>query len=100
VAAALLAAGCAGLTGRDAGAESCSIVGGPQAPAEVRIYESDPYGSPAGSRLFVGLLNRGERHRISNADGRIWYAYRWHDGDAWREGFEASCRGGETLELP
>jgi hypothetical protein len=86
--------------GAAAAEESCVVVGGPGAPVEVRIYESNPYGSPGGKRLFVGPLNRGERHRIANKHGRIWYAMRWHDGDTWKEGFEASCRGGEEVEFP
>jgi hypothetical protein len=81
-------------------AGSCVIAGGPQAPIEVRIYESDPYGAPAGRRLYIGPLNRREQHRITTPTGRIWYAFRWHDGDVWREGFEAPCRDGQTLELP
>jgi hypothetical protein len=87
-------------TARGAAAESCVIVGGPQAPAEVRIYESDPYGRPAGKRLFIGLLNRGERHRLANPRGSVWYAYRWHEGDTWREGHETPCRGDQVVELP
>ena len=83
-----------------AAAESCVIVGGWQAPVQVRIYESDPYAAPAGKRLFIGLLNRGERHRIASKHGRLWYAFRWHEGDTWREGYEVTCRGGQPVELP
>jgi hypothetical protein len=80
--------------------DGCIIVGGPQAPVLVRVYESDPYRARGGRRLFIGFLNPGERHRIASKHGRIWYAYRWHEGDSWKEGYEASCRGGERVELP
>jgi hypothetical protein len=98
---ALLAPGCA--TPPKAGsapAQSCVIVGGPKAPAEVRIYESDPYASPAGKRIYVGILNHGERHLIESPTGRIWYAFRWSEGDSWREGYQAPCSGGQTVNLP
>jgi hypothetical protein len=103
VAAAALAVACAAGSGAGRGAgggESCVVVGGPGAPVEVRIYESDPYAAPAGQRLFIGRLSRGERHTIANPHGRVWYAFRWHEGDSWREGYEASCRGGELLNVP
>jgi hypothetical protein len=87
-------------TARGAEAASCVVVGGPQAPVEVRIYESNPYAAPAGKRLFIGLLNRGERHRIANRHGSVWYAFRWHEGDVWREGYETPCRDDQVVELP
>src|SRR5689334_2801996 len=67
---------------------SCIIVGGPQAPVDVRVYESDPYGSPGGRRLYIGTLNRNERQFIQTRTGLIWYAFRWHEGDSWREGHQ------------
>jgi hypothetical protein len=100
VAALLFAAACAAPQGAGGPGEKCVVVGGPGAPIEVRIYESDPYASPAGRRIFIGRLARGERHTITNPHGRVWYAFRWHEGDSWREGYEASCRGGEPLEVP
>ena len=84
----------------DAPVNACLIVGGPQAPLDVRIYESDPYGSPGGRRLFIGTLNRNERHLIQTPTGRIWYEFRWHEGDSWRGGHEAPCRDRAALELP
>jgi hypothetical protein len=66
----------------------------------VRIYESDPYGSPAGRRLFVGLLNYKEEHRIQSRDGRIWYAFRVSSGEPWREGNVAPCHDGVRVALP
>jgi hypothetical protein len=101
--AALLAAACARPpppSSPAAPVNSCIVVGGPQAPLEVRIYESDPNGSPGGRRLFIGTLNRNERHLIQTPTGRIWYALRWHEGDSWREGHEAPCRDRAVLELP
>jgi hypothetical protein len=77
---------------------SCVIVGGPGAPAELRIYDADPYGSPAGRRLFAGLLNYREQHGIQSRDGTIWYAYLL--GGAWREGNVAPCRDGAQVALP
>jgi hypothetical protein len=102
---ALLAAGCAtapqsGGTPGGPPKASCTIVGGPKAPAEVRIYESNPYGAPAGRRIYIGLLNKGEQHVIETPTGRIWYAYRWHEGDSWKEGFESPCQAGQTIPLP
>jgi hypothetical protein len=88
------------LAARGAAAEECVIVGGPQAPLLVRIYESDPYGAPAGKRLYIGLLNRGEKQRIKSQHGTIWYAFKWHEGDTWREGYEAPCAGGHEVVLP
>jgi hypothetical protein len=101
-AAALLAPACRTpySAGPSAPERSCVIVGGPKAPAEVRIYTSPPYGVPGGTRLFIGLLNRGERHLIQSTDGTIWYAYRWHEGDTWREGYVVQCRDGASIDLP
>ena len=80
--------------------ESCVVVGGPQAPADVRIYESNPNGSPAGRRLYIGTLNRGERHLIQTTTARFWYSFRWHEGDTWRDGREVPCAGRRQVELP
>jgi hypothetical protein len=99
---ALLAPACRTATAAGASApeKSCVIVGGPKAPAEVRIYTSPPYGVPGGTRLFIGLLNRNERQHIQSTDGTIWYAYRWHEGDTWREGSVLPCRNGAPIDLP
>lgn len=98
---ALLVAACGGVTaGGAAPPETCVIVGGPLSPAEVRIYESNPYRAPAGKRLFVGLLTPHQRHRVATRNGRIWYAFRWHEGDFWKDGDDVSCRDGELVELP
>jgi hypothetical protein len=98
---ALLAAGCGGVASRGAAApDTCVVTGSRLTPAEIRIYDAYPYGSPGGKRQYIGPLNQGERHRIATRYGRIWYAYRWHDDDVWRDGEEVPCRDGQLVELP
>jgi hypothetical protein len=81
-------------------ANSCTIVGGPRAPAVVKVYESPPYGQPGGKRIYAGSLSWNERHLIESSTGRIWYSYAWHELDSWKEGSEVPCRDGAEVMLP
>jgi hypothetical protein len=99
-AAALLACRTTPEAGGAPAGDTCFVAGGPQAPVQVSVYESSPWGAPAGRRLFIGLLNRGQRERVDSADGQLWYSYRWHEGDTWRDAGDFTCSGGATVELP
>lgn len=98
-AAALLASACS-TVGRGGAPSSCIIYGGIGGPAVARIYDADPYARPGGHRLFIGLLNYGEQHRIVTHTGKIWFAWARDGGDTWFTGYESACRDGNRVEIP